>query len=1304
MKRSCQSISATIAAFFAGQTTASGDFFEALLPHAANIVAGDNPIPVLAELQLSGCAITDDDRSHLLAAVRAVELSLAQLNPEPADVDTLNHRHTVGDVLQLQHPDEAQRRLLIIQVHHRLLGLLYGILAASQLPRTEGLSASNGTDDWVTWLNQSGTHWDAAWRFPLEETKHDPVAGNGLTTLGRVDSALDHACSHKWLQRVAGNNWSLHGTTWLTVRRLLCFLLSESDRTFEREQRIPVLTVLRRDQAADDDDSVGYVRGMSLQLRSEGRSGWYIDPVAFGITVFDDDMQQSVELAGRLTWPSLKGTAVGAMRISLAPYPGIVSSGPQRILLLSGNSAGGLTGCGLYALAHNVPLTEGLTASVGLRLKKGMTLTPGLTVTERNIDCVGVGGASPKLMSAACAGLKGVAIHSDNEAEAKAFRKTSHAAHCLPEITNTFSDLYAFLTHGFNINLVIGDHAGQIARDWKNARQGGALEGESHRLDVFVKPQLSVLQKQTDNREATERWRKLPAGVQRLIDEYLIPGGRWLIITEDAGGGKTVLSWYLRAALSRHSHRFWVVRYEGAFPDDLRSDLQAQLAHRLQQRGIDQKPKSVLDDLLKQGRVVVIYDALDQDNSDKAAERIHQLRHQHSDELLAKQLRLVVTSRPYAVNQQHTRIFGRQEWQHCKLELFDEPQQEDYRQQMVRLWEDRKGWGSRVEDLYRQIIPDREAIADLLPYPVVQWLIRTIIEATLNDNPAAALRPFRNAGDLYWEVSHRLLDRAFKSGRFTQQPGDIALLFEGIACYGYEMMLRYRDYRVPSGDIPVVKRSVRQRFSGTDGEWDRCSKILRETYLTEHLLLKENREQELSFPSLKMLEFFTAVYLARYASSSVVSELTPHIGDEKWNNVWRFVAELPETTDQDGQPASRADSLRHSLQVLFSVPQQKTRPAESMFRAWQVLARNEYLSDVLHEVMEGYRHQFRRLLIEMDEDAQPASTALTAAEVLLEDDLREFVTQAVDREMVLIDTELQKLDTIKRRTRAEQSTLTNLERRYETLQDFPIDNWWDRIKPKSRAYALCSDEKKNGNSDRLTFSMGASPEDQHARENEKPWQPVDLPAFYMATGCVTRAQYRLFDPQREYAHAEQFKSRAPYDECPMIEVDFYDSFCFALILGDRYTLPSECEWEGAAWGGINRQKHQDYVIGIPPFDASFTSQHVNFDGNHPLDGKKSEYRERTLPVRHNAFGVNGFGLWQMHGNVWEWCRSEWHGELKDAVGHRNDATAKTSAASARCVRGGSWFINARNCRASFRNWFDADDRYGDAGFRLSRTK
>jgi sulfatase modifying factor 1 len=98
------------------------------------------------------------------------------------------------------------------------------------------------------------------------------------------------------------------------------------------------------------------------------------------------------------------------------------------------------------------------------------------------------------------------------------------------------------------------------------------------------------------------------------------------------------------------------------------------------------------------------------------------------------------------------------------------------------------------------------------------------------------------------------------------------------------------------------------------------------------------------------------------------------------------------------------------------------------------------------------------------------------------------------------------------------------------------------------------------------------------------------------------------------------------------------------------------------------------------------------------NGENGAFRQKTMEV--GSFPANGWGLYEMHGNVWEWCE-DWYaekypsGEVKDPV--------NTTTASNRVLRGGSWNNYARNCRSSNRNRNSADNRNSNLGFRVSSS-
>jgi formylglycine-generating enzyme required for sulfatase activity len=164
---------------------------------------------------------------------------------------------------------------------------------------------------------------------------------------------------------------------------------------------------------------------------------------------------------------------------------------------------------------------------------------------------------------------------------------------------------------------------------------------------------------------------------------------------------------------------------------------------------------------------------------------------------------------------------------------------------------------------------------------------------------------------------------------------------------------------------------------------------------------------------------------------------------------------------------------------------------------------------------------------------------------------------------------------------------------------------------------------------------------------------------------------------------------------PIVGVSWDDANAFAKWLsaktGSAYRLPSEAEWEYACRAGTRTA----FWWG----DTISTAQ-ANYNGNETyLDGPKGEYRQKTLPV--DSFEPNPWGLYQVHGNVWEWCEDTWHDDYNGAPG---DGSAWMGGDDkTRAVRGGSWCSRPRSSRAAYRMRYDRVGRDCYAGFRLVRA-
>jgi eukaryotic-like serine/threonine-protein kinase len=137
--------------------------------------------------------------------------------------------------------------------------------------------------------------------------------------------------------------------------------------------------------------------------------------------------------------------------------------------------------------------------------------------------------------------------------------------------------------------------------------------------------------------------------------------------------------------------------------------------------------------------------------------------------------------------------------------------------------------------------------------------------------------------------------------------------------------------------------------------------------------------------------------------------------------------------------------------------------------------------------------------------------------------------------------------------------------------------------------------------------------------------------------------------------------------------------------GFVYRLPCEAEWEYACRGGATSEEDCSYHFYFEKPTNDLSSTQANFDGNDPYGkGEKGPCLGRTTKVGSNA--PNKLGLYDMHGNVWQWCE-----DLYDPKG------------SARVVRGGSWISFGLGCRAAYRLSYAPSDRYDYVGFRLARV-
>jgi formylglycine-generating enzyme required for sulfatase activity len=214
------------------------------------------------------------------------------------------------------------------------------------------------------------------------------------------------------------------------------------------------------------------------------------------------------------------------------------------------------------------------------------------------------------------------------------------------------------------------------------------------------------------------------------------------------------------------------------------------------------------------------------------------------------------------------------------------------------------------------------------------------------------------------------------------------------------------------------------------------------------------------------------------------------------------------------------------------------------------------------------------------------------------------------------------------------------------------------------------------------FLMGSPDSDPDARDNEKPQHQVKVNSFAIGKYPITQAQYQAVMGN----NPSQFKNN-PQNPVECVSWNDAKAFCQKLsqITGKTYRLPTEAEWEYACRAGTTTR----YYFGD---NDNQLGDYAWYEGNsnrttHPVGQKKP----------------NGWGLYDMSGNVWEWCEDDWHNSY---AGAPNDGSAwldnDNRSQSLKCLRGGSWYNGPSYCRSAFRFYFSrrVDIPYYSFGFRV----
>jgi uncharacterized protein (TIGR02996 family) len=238
------------------------------------------------------------------------------------------------------------------------------------------------------------------------------------------------------------------------------------------------------------------------------------------------------------------------------------------------------------------------------------------------------------------------------------------------------------------------------------------------------------------------------------------------------------------------------------------------------------------------------------------------------------------------------------------------------------------------------------------------------------------------------------------------------------------------------------------------------------------------------------------------------------------------------------------------------------------------------------------------------------------------------------------------------------------------------------------------------------FRMGSLSREPLRHHDERVHEVTLTRPYYLGVFPVTQAQYArvmganpsAFSRDGRSASVVASVAEAEIAQFPVDSVSWEDAQHFLARLnnlpeerraGRTHRLPTEAEWEYACRGGSASS-------GPFSFGKSLSSLLANFDGAYPSEGaEKGPFLAR--PSRVSAYRPNVFGLYDMHGNVFEWCQ-DWHGRYP--VGPVTDPTGPADGES-RIDRGGAWYFTANICRSAYRDCSSPTGRYSFLGFRVA---
>ena len=385
----------------------------------------------------------------------------------------------------------------------------------------------------------------------------------------------------------------------------------------------------------------------------------------------------------------------------------------------------------------------------------------------------------------------------------------------------------------------------------------------------------------------------------------------------------------------------------------------------------------------------------------------------------------------------------------------------------------------------------------------------------------------------------------------------------------------------------------------------------------------------------------------------------------------------------------------------------------------EILVSDETAEEIINSVLEPFSRR-RANLARYEEEFHQEAERQYPLEQRTEDELKdwqEFVLGLNDEDVAEIQqrilSELEQKQERQRNTLSQQSTPSPLQ--VFEFDVVTVDKQGQKVKRDRRQAQHLTEDLGNGVSLEMVaipsgkFLMGAPETEAESYDYEKPQHSVSVKSFFIGKYPVSQAQWRAVAtlPQVN-CDLDPDPSHFKGENRPVEQVSWDDAveFCARLsrLTQREYRLPSEAEWEYACRAGTNTPFH---------FGETITTDLANYCGTHWTyedklykavygNGPQGVYREQTTEVGSSGV-ANAFGIYGMHGNVWEWCADLFHFSYEGAPTDGSawqDKSNDDNEKQNRLVRGGSWLYLPWFCRSASRNYSASDGRYDIIGFRV----